>query len=161
MKKLESPNQSPRRSATKIDLIIIHATAGGSLEGAVGWMMNSKSQVSSHYCISKVGEIVQLVDESKKSWHAGASTWEGKTNLNETSIGIELVNHNDGKDFYTDIQIETLARLIVEIQKRYPEITDERILGHHQIAPSRKTDPGILFPWVKLGVLMGNLKTKI
>ena len=157
MKTLASPNQAPRQRGV-VNLILIHATAGATLEGAVGWMMNPKSQVSSHYCIGKVGEVVKLVDESKKAWHAGASKWDGESNLNEVSVGIELVNLNDGVDPYPDIQILTLAQLIVEIQKRHPAVQDERIVGHHQVAPGRKTDPGVLFPWVKLGALLESLR---
>lgn len=149
----ESPNQSFRKKV-KIDMIVIHATASDSFDGAVSWMENKKSQVSAHYCISKEGEVVQLVQESKKAWHAGKSTWKGEENLNENSIGIELVNKNDGFDEYPETQIKTLASLIVNIQHFYTDISDDRIVGHDQIAPGRKSDPNINFPWVKLGVLI-------
>lgn len=157
MKKLESPNQS-LRSRSKIDMIVVHATAGASMESAVDWMMNPKAQVSAHYCIGKDGAVVQLVQESKKAWHAGKSLWKGLDNLNENSIGIELVNLNDGKDDYPEAQIDALAAVIADIQHFYTDITDDRIVGHDQICPGRKSDPGILFPWVSLGVKLERLR---
>jgi len=152
-----SPNQSLRKSI-KINMIVIHATAGSSMENAVSWMRNPKSGVSAHYCIGKDGKIVKLVDESKKAWHAGKSSFKynGNTeeNLNENSIGIELVNLNDGKDEYPDVQIKALAGLVRNIMLFYDDITLDRIVGHWNIAPTRKTDPGILFPWVYFGSLL-------
>lgn len=159
VKLIESPNQSLRKRV-KIDMIIIHATGGPTLDGAVTWMCNPKSGVSAHYCIDKNGDCVQLVKESKKSWHAGKSNWEGQDNLNENSIGIELVNLNDGHDSYPDEQLIALAELIADIQRYYQDITEDRILGHDQIAPGRKTDPNINFPWVKFGGLLQYHKTK-
>jgi N-acetylmuramoyl-L-alanine amidase len=135
-------------------MIVIHATAGASLDSAVEWMRNPKSKVSSHYCIGKDGTIVQLVKDTDSAWHAGASEWKGQKDLNKNSIGIELVNLNDGKDTYPNPQINALARLILDIQGRYKAVTNSRIVRHHQIAPGRKTDPGIQFPWLELGVLL-------
>ncbi len=168
-----SPNQSLRKSV-KIDMIVIHATAGASLENAVSWMQNPKSGVSAHYCIGKDGKIVKLVDESKKAWHAGKSSfmYHGKVeeNLNENSIGIEIVNLNNGKDEYPEIQIKTVAQLVHNIMLFYDDITTDRIVGHWQITPIfdklgniqnfRKTDPGILFPWVRFGELLAKLQSK-
>ncbi len=148
-----SPNQSDRKRG--VDMIVVHATAGQGLDSAVEWMCNPKSKVSAHYCIGKDGKIIQLVDTDKKAWHAGPSSWIGQNDLNENSIGIELVNLNDGKENYPMPQLEALRDLIKEIQLKYPAIPYERIVGHDQIAPGRKTDPGILFPWVTLGVLLG------
>ena len=139
-----SPNQSARKSKT-IDTIIIHATAG-SFDGSVSWMLNPLSNASAHYCISKTGEIVQLVDEKYKAWHAGDSSWNGKRDLNQNSIGIELENKNDGKDPYPEEQINCLVDLVKWIKMRH-KIKD--VLGHNQIAPKRKTDPGPMFPWDK------------
>lgn len=155
--KKESPNQSLRKGI-KIDMIVIHATAGNSAENAVSWMCNPKSGVSAHYCIDRDGTVYQLVDESKKAWHAGKSSWwNGKVteeNLNENSIGIELVNLNNGKDPYPQAQLEALALIVADVQSFYKDITDNRIVGHGQIAHGRKTDPGNNFPWVQFGVLL-------
>ncbi len=159
IKFIESPNQSSRNT-DKIDMVIIHATASNSLKSSVGWMCNQKSQVSAHYCIDKDGMCVQLVRDGKKAWHAGESSWLGKHDLNENSIGIELVNLNDGKDPYPDEQIIALAMLIAGLQETYKDIMEDRIIGHDQIAPGRKLDPNINFPWVKFGGLLQYEKTK-
>lgn len=153
----ETPNQNFRKKA-KIDMIVIHATASDNFESTIQWLLNKKSTVSSHYIISKEGKVVQLVLESKKAWHAGKSVWNGEENLNENSIGIELMNKNNGTDPYPEAQINALAHLIVDITNFYKDITDDRIIGHNQIAPSRKTDPQINFPWFKLGVLVNELR---
>jgi len=152
----ESPNQSMRKGP-KIDMVVIHATASDSYESSLDWMMNPKSQVSAHYLIGKDGKGCQLVKESKKAWHAGKSEWLGEIDCNNFSIGIELVNLNDGKDQYPDIQLSTLCVLLVDIMKAYPQITIDRIVGHNQIAPGRKSDPGILFPWVRLGTYLQSM----
>ena len=151
----ESPNQSMRKGPM-LDMIVIHATASKDFDSALNWMLNPKSQVSSHYLIRKNGNIVQLVKDSMKAWHAGKSEWLGVPDCNNFSLGIELVNLNDGKDEYPDIQIKTLATLCAMLMKFYPRITYERILGHDQIAPGRKSDPNINFPWVKFGAYLNH-----
>lgn len=132
-------------------MIVIHATAGQTLDSAVEWMMKPDTSVSAHYVVGKDGSVVQLVPEENKAWHAGKSSWKGQMDLNENSIGIELVNKNDEKDEYPDAQILSLAKLVSGILKANPKITLERIVGHNQIAPGRKSDPGLNFPWVKFG----------
>jgi len=156
----ESPNQSLRKGP-RIDMVVIHATASDSFEGALAWMLNPKSQVSAHYLIGKDGKVVQLVKESKKAWHAGKSDWKGDPDCNNFSIGIELVNKNDGLDEYPDIQIITLAKLVANIQGFFKAITDDRIVGHDQIAPSRKTDPGRIFPWVQFGAYLEEARKRV
>lgn len=148
MEFLGSPNQSLRKK--NVDMIIIHATASPTLESAVSWLRSPLSEASAHYVIGKDGHTVQLVQEARKAWHAGKSVWKKQSDLNQNSIGIELVNKNDGKDPYPDKQIEALQNLIKDIQEKYPNITDDRILGHNQVSPGRKTDPGVLFPWDKI-----------
>jgi len=155
----ESPNQSLRKGP-KIDMIVIHATGDDSFDGALSWMLNPKSQVSAHYLVGKDGKVVQLVKESKKAWHAGKSEWKGEPDCNNFSIGIELVNKNDGKDEYPGIQIVTLAGLVANIQSFFKAITDDRIVGHDQIAPGRKSDPGLNFPWVQFGAFLQEARTK-
>lgn len=141
-----SPHHSSRNS-NPIDMIIIHATANKSFDGALAWMLNKNAKVSSHYLIGKEGEIVQLVKDEEQAWHAGESAWQGRSGLNKCSIGIELVNLNDGKDEYTAKQISALVELTIQLREEHPAITLKNIVGHDQIAPKRKTDPGILFPW--------------
>lgn len=152
MKIYDSPNKSLRKSP-RIDMIVIHATAG-NYKSALEWMMNAKSQVSAHYLIGKDGTIAQLVKESLKAWHAGKSQWGTDTDINSISIGIELENANDGKDPYPDEQIQMLAKLCHNIMSFFKDITYERIVGHDQIAPGRKTDPNINFPWIKFGAYL-------
>lgn len=148
-----SPNFSARASNT-INMIVIHATASESFDGTLAWLTNPESKVSAHYLVGKNGKVVQLVKDEKKAWHAGVSEWNGVKNCNDYSIGIELVNKNNGIDPYPPEQIQALAILIHGLQFNHPSISPERIVGHYQIAPGRKTDPGILFPWVKLGMLL-------
>lgn len=147
IKFLNSPNKS-FRGTSRIDVIVIHATAG-SFDSALSWMMNVKSFVSAHYLIGKDGRVVQLVKEAFKAWHAGASKWGKDLDINPISIGIELENNNDGKDPYPEEQIKALSELCNQIMKRHPKITEDRILGHNQISPGRKTDPNKNFPWDK------------
>lgn len=103
--------------------------------------------VSAHCLIRRDGEVVQFVPFSARAWHAGASSFAGRERCNDFSIGIEL----EGSDFvaYTDKQYQALIEITREIQKRYPEITLPRITGHQFIAPLRKTDPGLVFDWVR------------
>lgn len=147
-----SPNKS-KRKVSKIDMIVIHATAG-SFDSALNWMLNPKAEASAHYLISKTGAIVQLVKDEDKAWHAGVSEWHGEHDCNQFSIGIELENLNDNKDPYPEAQIKNLVLLVHELMKKFPHITKDRIVGHNQIAPGRKTDPGIKFPWVLFGSLL-------
>lgn len=148
-----SPNYSNRPS-DMINMIVIHATASESFDGALSWMLNPSSKVSAHYLVGKNGKVVQLVKDDKKAWHAGVSEWNEIKNCNDYSIGIELVNKNNGIDPYPEEQIKALAVLIHGLQISHPKITPNRIVGHYQIAPGRKTDPGILFPWVELGMYL-------
>ncbi|MES2677833.1 MAG: N-acetylmuramoyl-L-alanine amidase [Pseudomonadota bacterium] len=109
-----------------------------------------KNQVSAHYLISEPPvEIFQLVAEDHRAWHAGESFWAGRTNLNDSSIGIEIVNLDGNKNSYPDEQIEAVMLLCKQIIARH-NIAPNCVLGHSDIAPLRKDDPGILFPWRKL-----------
>lgn len=144
-----SPHHSSRNE-NPIDMIVIHATANKSFDGALSWMQNPNSKVSAHYLVGKEGEIAQLVEETQQAWHAGESSWDGKTGLNKYSIGIEVVNLNDNKDEYSAKQISALVGLIIGIRERNPGILLRNVVGHNQIAPKRKTDPGIMFPWFEV-----------
>lgn len=102
-------------------------------------------KVSAHYFINRKGEIIEFVPTEKRAWHAGVSSYEGRERVNDFSIGIEL----EGTDVepYTPSQYNALAALTMDIMKRYPLITKDRIVGHSDIAPGRKTDPGESFDW--------------
>lgn len=110
--------------------------------------------VSAHCLIRRDGEIVQFVPFGARAWHAGASSFAGRAKCNDYSIGIEL----EGSDYiaYTESQYDALTELAQQLQKRYPLITQDRITGHQYIAPLRKTDPGLVFDWVRFRRELGN-----
>lgn len=137
-----SPNFNNRRRADDITAIIIHSTANSTLEGVVNWFNNPNSQVSAHYTIGKNGEIVQHVQDMHRAWHAGRSIWKGREGCNDYTIGIELVNLNDGQDPYPEVQHQANLALCAYLAHKY-NISPEDIVGHVDIAipPGRKTDP--------------------
>ncbi len=118
---------------------------------AIDWLCNPASQVSCHYVVVEDGAVLQLVDEERRAWHAGRSFWQGETDLNSASIGIEIVNggHDFGLPPFPGAQIDALVALCRDIIRRH-SIRAERILAHSDIAPSRKRDPGERFPWKRL-----------
>jgi hypothetical protein len=119
--------------------LVLHATAA-SLESARYWLCNPSSQVSSHYLISKLGAIYQLVPDGLRAWHAGMSSWRGVSDVNDYSIGIELENANNGHDPYPQIQLGALTWLCRSLLAEY-RLTSDAITTHAQIAPGRKQDP--------------------
>ncbi|MGO4222836.1 N-acetylmuramoyl-L-alanine amidase [Lysobacter sp. TAF61] len=130
-------------------MIIIHQTEMESAEAALLTLQtsNSSGRVSAHYLIGKDGHLYQLVAESQRAWHAGASRWGGVTDLNSGTIGIEL--DNDGVAPFSTVQIDTLLRLLDNITGRL-DIPRHLVIGHGDIAPARKRDPSALFPWQRL-----------
>ena len=114
-------------------------------------LQDESSKVSCHYLINRKGKVFNMVPDKKIAWHAGKSKWKKFTNLNKSSIGIELVNkgHNFGYQNFTDIQIKSLIGLCKKLKKKY-NIRNSNFLGHSDIAPHRKIDPGEKFPWKKL-----------
>lgn len=147
-----SPNFSlPKRKKNKIKFIIIHYTGMKTETGAIKRLCNPVAKVSSHYFIKKNGEILNLIPDLYEAWHAGKSKWKRFTNLNKNSIGIELVNkgHNFGYERFPNNQIKSLKLLCKQIKKKY-KIRACNFLGHSDIAPLRKNDPGEKFPWEKL-----------
>ncbi|MCL2830985.1 MAG: N-acetylmuramoyl-L-alanine amidase [Betaproteobacteria bacterium] len=138
-----SPNFEPRRA----NFVILHHTSSGDLTSALSTLTQPSSGVSSHYLLGREGEIFQLVAESERAWHAGLSFWGGQTDMNSASIGIEL--DNNGEEAFPPAQIEALLNLLRDIRLRHA-IPRANFLGHADIAPSRKNDPGVLFPWALL-----------
>ncbi len=138
---------------SRVQYIILHYTAGDS---ARSLKTLTEKQVSSHYLVDVDGTIYRLVDENRRAWHAGDSAWKGAGSLNAASIGIELVNKGfqegaNGRAWYPypDRQIDALIELLKDIQTRH-DVDPDQILGHSDVAPQRKLDPGPLFPWHKL-----------
>ena len=146
-----SPNFNDRPKNIVPNILVIHYTGMQSLDQALQRLMSSNSQVSAHYLISRKGEIFKLVSEEKRAWHAGVSYWRGETDINSYSIGIELENpgHEFGYSKFPKGQMSVLTELCVEIINKY-SISPENIVGHSDIAPRRKKDPGELFDWKSL-----------
>ena len=131
----------------KPNLVIIHHTAQDSIAQTIKTFQLQKTQVSAHYVIGTDGTIVQMLNDYLRSWHAGSGKWGKNTDINSTSIGIEL--DNDGKELFSDAQIASLLKLLKNLKKDY-NIPTANFIGHADIAPTRKTDPSELFPWKKL-----------
>ena len=144
-----SPNfNQKKRSKKEIKFIIIHYTGMKSEKNAIDRLTNIQSEVSSHYYINKNGNITLLVPELYIAWHAGKSKWKGQSLLNKNSIGIEITNpgHRFGYKNFTNKQINSTVTLIKYLVNKY-KISKKNILGHSDIAPDRKKDPGEKFPW--------------
>jgi N-acetylmuramoyl-L-alanine amidase len=144
-----SPNFDARTGPP--DMIVVHYTGMETGDAALARLRDPAAKVSSHYMIEEDGRAYRLVPEERRAWHAGVSFWRGETALNGVSIGIEIVNpgHEFGYRPFPDAQIATVIALIGEIRGRW-SVPDTRIIGHSDIAPARKQDPGELFPWKRL-----------
>jgi N-acetylmuramoyl-L-alanine amidase len=153
MRRIErpSPNHDARPLGTAIDMLVLHYTGMPTAEGALARLCDPEAKVSAHYTIDRDGTVFVHVPEDRRAWHAGASFWAGRDRVNDRSIGIELVNpgHEFGYVPFTEEQIGALTQLGREILARHP-IPATRVLGHSDVAPARKTDPGELFPWQRL-----------
>jgi N-acetylmuramoyl-L-alanine amidase len=144
MQKISSNNFNKRPKNAVIDTIIIHYTFI-DFKQTVRAFGNDKAKVSSHYVIDKNGKIYSCIEDKDRAWHAGVSYWAGKENINDNSIGIELVNN--GQEIYPLTQLDSLIELCKDLQQKYPTIKQRNILGHSDIAVGRKIDPGELFEW--------------
>jgi N-acetylmuramoyl-L-alanine amidase len=147
-----SPNFSlPKRSKKKIKYIIIHYTGMKKESSAIKRLCDEKSKVSAHYFIKKNGQIMNLVPDLFEAWHAGKSSWNKTESLNRNSIGIEIQNQGHEHQYkkFTSKQIISIKKLLKTLIKSY-KINLKNILGHSDIAPERKKDPGEKFPWKKL-----------
>jgi N-acetylmuramoyl-L-alanine amidase len=144
-----SPNFDQRRGPP--DMIVLHYTGMRTGAEALARLCDPAAKVSAHYLIEEDGRLVQLVAEERRAWHAGVSFWKGERDINAVSIGIELVNpgHEFGYRDFPDAQIEALIGLLGAVRGRW-EVPGGRILGHSDVAPDRKLDPGEKFPWKRL-----------
>jgi N-acetylmuramoyl-L-alanine amidase len=144
-----SPNVEARRDGRMPDMILLHYTGMQTGDAALQRLCAPDSKVSAHYVVFEDGRIVQCVPEDMRAWHAGASSWAGETDINSCSIGIEIVN--PGHDFgYPDFPLRQIAAVISlcrSIVTRRGPLAPDRILGHSDVAPGRKQDPGEKFPW--------------
>jgi N-acetylmuramoyl-L-alanine amidase len=146
-----SPNHGPRPAPGRIDLLVLHYTGMPSAAAALDRLCDPGSEVSAHYLVEEDGAVWQLVDEARRAWHAGRGFWAGATNINDRSVGIELANpgHEHGYRVFPEAQLTSLEKLSRAILARHP-ISPGRVLGHSDVAPERKQDPGELFPWARL-----------
>jgi N-acetylmuramoyl-L-alanine amidase len=147
-----SPNRNARRSGHGTpDLVILHYTGMAIGKAALDLLCDPASGVSAHYVVFEDGRIVQCVPEADRAWHAGVSCWQGATDINSRSIGIEIVNggHDFGLPAFPDAQIDAVTRLLHGILTRHA-LRPEAVLGHSDVAPGRKRDPGEHFPWDRL-----------
>ena len=137
-----SPNYDLRPQGSHINCVVLHASTQRTLDATIRAFQYPKSLVSAHFVLGKDGRVFQVVPLERRAWHAGISQLDGETEVNDFSVGIELVNLNDGIDPYLDLQYEAVARLIFQLRQRY-QIPDDRIVSHRQIAlpPGRKSDP--------------------
>jgi len=146
-----SPNFDARPDGGAIDMLVLHYTGMKTAEEALSRLCDPAAKVSAHYTIDRGGRVYAHVSEEKRAWHAGVSYWAGETNVNARSIGIELVNpgHEFGYIPFADAQIAALIDLCDGIRSRHA-IAPARVVGHSDVAPARKEDPGELFPWEAL-----------
>lgn len=140
---IASPNFGDRRPS----YVVLHHTTNDTAQQALRTLTDPVREVSAHYLVGRDGRIFQLVDERRRAWHAGHSRWGSDTDLNSSSIGIEL--DNNGNEPFSPEQIDALLRLLADLKSRY-KIATENFLGHADIAPGRKVDPSAWFPWRRL-----------
>jgi N-acetylmuramoyl-L-alanine amidase len=146
-----SPNHDERPPEAEIDILVLHYTGMKTADEALARLCDPEARVSAHYTIAQDGRVYRHVPEEQRAWHAGVSYWAGERNVNARSIGIELVNpgHEFGYEKFPEAQIGALIDLAHGILSRHP-ITPGRVIGHSDVAPARKQDPGELFPWSQL-----------
>jgi N-acetylmuramoyl-L-alanine amidase len=145
-----SPNRGSRNGVA-VDMLVLHYPGMASAEAALERLCDPAAEVSAHYLIAEDGTVFRLVPEEARAWHAGVSSWAGATNLNSRSIGIELANpgHDGGLPAFAEPQMAALIALAHHIMGRHG-IASHRVLGHSDIAPERKQDPGERFDWARL-----------
>ena len=146
-----SPNHDGRPDGLPTDLVVLHYTGMASAEAALARLCDPAARVSAHYLIGEDGETWHLVEEAHRAWHAGVSCWAGEADVNGRSIGIELANpgHELGYIPFPEMQLQALERLLAQLLERR-RVDPARVVGHSDVAPLRKRDPGELFPWRRL-----------
>ncbi len=142
-----SPNFGERRDGLTPSLIVLHYTAMDSATEALDRLCDPVHEVSAHYLIGGDGTLWQMVREEDRAWHAGAGEWHGQSDINSRSIGIEL--DNTGAHPFSELQLDVLETLLHQIMNRWA-IPPEHVIGHSDMAPGRKSDPGPRFPWQRL-----------
>jgi N-acetylmuramoyl-L-alanine amidase len=146
-----SPNHGERRGVARPDMLVLHYTGMPDTRVALEKLCDEASEVSAHYFVFEDGSVVQLVPETRRAWHAGEASWAGETDINSRSIGVEIANPGHGWDYrdFPNVQIEAVIALCRDVCVRQ-QILPHRVLGHSDVAPGRKQDPGEKFPWDRL-----------
>ena len=148
MEMIDTPSPNFDERTLPVSMIVLHYTGMPDAAGAIARLTSPEAKVSCHYLIGEDGQIVRMVDETKRAWHAGRGSRRGVTDVNSASVGIEIVNpgHEFGYRPFPDEQIAALIPLLAEIKDRHG-VGRGNVVGHSDIAPTRKVDPGELFPW--------------
>lgn len=148
---IETPSPNFDERLLPVTMIVLHYTGMRDAASAIARLRDPEAKVSAHYLIDEDGTVLRMVAEDKRAWHAGRSHWRGTTDVNSASVGIEIVNpgHEFGYRPFPDEQIAALLPLMADIMARHG-ITRGNVVGHSDIAPTRKRDPGELFPWFEL-----------
>jgi N-acetylmuramoyl-L-alanine amidase len=151
MTPIPAPSLNFNARAGPPDMIVLHYTGMRTGPEALARLRDPEARVSAHYVVEEDGRVFALVPEERRAWHAGRSSWRGATDINALSVGIEIVNpgHEWGYRAFPDAQVDAVIDLVADIRSRWT-VPDERILGHSDVAPGRKEDPGELFPWRRL-----------
>ena len=144
-----SPNFGERRGGARVELVVLHYTAMRTCAEALERLCDPTAEVSAHYLIDGDGTVLSLVDEAARAWHAGAGEWRGAGDVNSRSIGIELAN--TGREPFPEPQMAALERLLIGVLERYG-LGPEAVIGHSDMAPDRKGDPGARFDWRRLAL---------
>ena len=147
MRHCPSPNFGPRRDGLTPTIVVIHYTAMENAQAAVARLCDPDAEVSAHYLIDRSGPVIWMVPEEQRAWHAGVGEWRGHSDINSRSIGIEL--DNDGTHPFPEPQMAALEDLLRGIRARWPVAAND-IIGHSDMAPGRKSDPGPRFDWARL-----------
>ena len=144
-----SPNFDVR--SLPVQIIVLHYTGMASAQAAIERLADPAAKVSAHWLVTEDGQIVRMVDESHRAWHAGKSLWRGITDVNSASVGIEIVNpgHDFGYRAFPDAQMAAVEALVAAAVQRF-NIDPANVVGHSDVAPARKSDPGELFDWARL-----------
>lgn len=159
---LASPNHGERRgkgngegdgegAGARPDMLILHYTGMATAAAALGRLRDPLAEVSAHYFVFEDGRVVQMVPEARRAWHAGAACWQGERDVNSRSLGVEIAHpgHAGGLPPYPEAQVAAVIALARDLCARW-RIPPERVLGHSDVAPERKDDPGEVFPWARL-----------
>jgi N-acetylmuramoyl-L-alanine amidase len=151
---IDSPSPNFDEREAPISMLVLHYTGMADAASAIARLSDPEAKVSCHYLVAEDGTVLRMVDEEKRAWHAGQSWWRGVTDVNSASIGIEIVNpgHEFGYRPFPEEQMEALVPLVADIVKRR-DIPRANVVGHSDIAPARKQDPGELFDWARLAKL--------